>query len=43
MSEFPVDIVCLVICLVCIFYTFVGGMKTVMWTETFQVRTLQSL
>jgi hypothetical protein len=43
MSQFPVNIVCLVICLVCIFYTFVGGMKLVMWTDTFQVRKLQSL
>ncbi len=29
--------------LVCIFYTSVGGMKVVMWTDTFQVRTTQSL
>jgi Na+/proline symporter len=34
-----VDIACLVIFLVCIFYTSVGGMKAVMWTDTFQVRT----
>jgi Na+/proline symporter len=38
-----VDIACLVIFLVCIFYTSVGGMKAVMWTDTFQVRTPQSL
>ncbi len=37
------DIACLVIFLVCIFYTSVGGMKAVMWTDTFQVRTPQSL
>jgi hypothetical protein len=43
MSEFPVNIVCLVIFLVWIFYTSVGGMKAIMWTDTFQVRTPQSL
>ncbi len=42
-SECPVDIVCPVIFLVCIFYTSVGGMKAVMWTDTFQVRTTQSI
>jgi hypothetical protein len=42
-SEFPVDIVCPVIFLVFIFYTSVGGMKAVMWTDTFQIRTSQNL
>ena len=36
-TGFQVDIACLVIFLVCIFYTSVGGMKAVMWTDTFQV------
>ncbi len=40
---FPVNIACLVVFLVCLFYTSVGRMKADMWTDTFQVRTTQSL
>ena len=35
-TGFQLDIACAVIFLVCIFYTAVGGIKAVMWTDTFQ-------
>jgi len=35
-TGFPLDIAVVVIFLVCIFYTAVGGIKAVMWTDTFQ-------
>jgi len=31
-----VDLACAIIFLVCIFYTTIGGIKAVMWTDTFQ-------
>ena len=38
MTGFNVDVACLVIFVVCIFYTAIGGIKAVMWTDSFQVR-----
>ena len=33
-----VDTSCLTICTVCVFYTSVGGIKAVVWTDAFQVK-----
>merc|ERR1719312_441598 len=35
-TGFDLDIACAVIFIVCIFYTAIGGIKAVMWTDTFQ-------
>ena len=35
-TGFQVDLACVVIFIVCIFYTTLGGIKAVMWTDTFQ-------
>jgi len=35
-TGFNLDIACAVIFVVCIFYTAIGGIKAVMWTDTFQ-------
>lgn len=35
-TGFQVDLACAIIFLVCIFYTVIGGIKAVMWTDTFQ-------
>ncbi len=35
-TGFDVDLACVVIFIVCIFYTAAGGIKAVMWTDTFQ-------
>jgi len=35
-TGFDVDAACAVIFIVCVFYTFIGGIKAVMWTDTFQ-------
>ena len=35
--EYDVETACVVIILVCMFYTAIGGIKAVMWTDTFQV------
>merc|ERR1719481_1606112 len=35
-TGFDLDIACAVIYIVCIFYTAIGGIKAVMWTDTFQ-------
>ena len=35
-TGFQLDIACAVIFIVCIFYTAIGGIKAVMWTDTFQ-------
>jgi len=35
-TGFNVDVACLVIFVVCIFYTAIGGIKAVMWTDSFQ-------
>jgi len=35
-TGFQVDLACAVIFIVCIFYTSIGGIKAVMWTDTFQ-------
>ena len=35
--DHDVEIACAVIILVCMFYTAIGGIKAVMWTDTFQV------
>jgi len=35
-TGFNLDIACAVIFIVCIFYTAIGGIKAVMWTDTFQ-------
>lgn len=35
-TDFDVDLICAVVFLVCIFYTSIGGIKAVMWTDTFQ-------
>ena len=32
-----VDVACITIFLVCVFYTSLGGMKAVVWTDVFQV------
>ena len=37
MTGLDVDLACAIIFLVCIFYTAIGGIKAVMWTDTFQV------
>ena len=39
-TGFDVDIACAVIYVVCIFYTTIGGMKAVMWTDTFQAAVM---
>ena len=36
-TGFQVDLACAIIYLVCVFYTSIGGIKAVMWTDTFQV------
>jgi len=36
LTGFDVDIACAVIFAVCIFYTSIGGIKAVMWTDAFQ-------
>jgi len=36
LTGFDVDIACAVIFAVCIFYTTIGGIKAVMWTDAFQ-------
>lgn len=36
MTGFNLDIACFVIFAVCIFYTAIGGIKAVMWTDVFQ-------
>merc|ERR1719228_1016978 len=35
-TGFNLDVACAVIFIVCIFYTAIGGIKAVMWTDTFQ-------
>ena len=35
-TGFPLDIAVVVIFVVCIFYSAIGGIKAVMWTDTFQ-------
>eukprot|EP00095_Tigriopus_kingsejongensis_P004642 maker-scaffold29_size597861-snap-gene-0.10 protein:Tk04642 transcript:maker-scaffold29_size597861-snap-gene-0.10-mRNA-1 annotation:"hypothetical protein DAPPUDRAFT_330864" len=35
-TGFQVDLACFIIFVVCIFYTAIGGIKAVMWTDTFQ-------
>ena len=35
-TGFPLDAACAVIFAVCIVYTTIGGIKAVMWTDTFQ-------
>ena len=40
MTGFNLDIACFVIFAVCIFYTAIGGIKAVMWTDVFQVTWL---
>ena len=35
-----VDMVCGIVFLVCIFYSAIGGIKAVMWTDTFQAKTV---
>jgi len=35
-TGFQVDLACAIIYLVCVFYTSIGGIKAVMWTDTFQ-------
>merc|ERR1719347_2166181 len=35
-TGFDLDVACAVIFIVCIFYTAIGGIKAVMWTDTFQ-------
>ena len=35
-TGFDTDLACAVIYIVCIFYTSIGGIKAVMWTDTFQ-------
>ena len=37
MAGIDVDIACITIFLVCAFYTSVGGIKAVIWTDVFQV------
>ena len=42
-TGFQLDIACAVIFIVCIFYTAIGGIKAVMWTDTFQVSEIFTL
>merc|ERR1719462_870882 len=35
-TGFPLDIAVVIIFVVCIFYSAIGGIKAVMWTDTFQ-------
>ncbi|KAF5277491.1 hypothetical protein FQR65_LT03828 [Abscondita terminalis] len=35
-SGFPIYAITIVVCLVCIFYTSIGGLKAVVWTDTLQ-------
>lgn len=36
-SGLNLNIVILIVCLICIFYTTVGGIKAVVWTDTVQM------
>ena len=40
MTGFDVDIACAAIFAICIFYTTIGGIKAVMWTDTFQAAVM---
>ena len=39
-TGFDVDLACGIIFIVCIFYTAIGGIKAVMWTDTFQATVM---
>ena len=39
--KYDTEIACGIIFAVCIFYSCIGGIKAVMWTDTFQVGTIR--